>query len=141
MKDYRLDNLMLNRFEEGRYEFDFVLDTPYIQAVEKTELLGGDVSAHALLTVRQDGCEIALSVEGQVQAACDRCLEPMTIDVRADERIEPEGQTVDLLWLAYETVIVSLPMVHCHPVGGCNPQMAALLQSHLRSAEEEPEEI
>ena len=141
MKDYRLNCLDLNRFEEGQYAFDFTLDTSYFQALEKTELLGGEVEAHAQLSIRQDGCLVRIAVKGQVEVTCDRCLDPMTILVDNEDVIETEQQTIDLLWLAYENIIINLPMVHCHPEGGCNPQMAALLQDHLRSTEEEPAEI
>ena len=142
MKDYRLDHLILSQFKEGLYEFDFALDTSYFQAVEKTELLGGNVQAHAQLTIRHQDYSLRMTLNGEVQVACDRCLEPMTIPVQHDEVVETDQEpTIDLLWLAYEIVIVNLPTVHCHPEGGCNPEMAALLQSHLSSTEEEPEDI
>ena len=38
---------------------------------------------------------------------------------------------IDLSWLAYELIIVNLPLVHSHQDGGCNPEMDALLQDHL----------
>ncbi len=141
MKDYRLDNLALDQFKEGLYDFDFVLETPYIQSVEKTELLGGNIRAHAQLTIRHDSSMLRMKVHGQVEVACDRCLDPMTVGVDGEDTIELEQQTIDLLWLAYEISVVNLPMVHCHPDGGCNPEMVALLQNHLRNTEEEPEEI
>ena len=142
MKDFRLDNLVLSQFKPGTYAFDFILDTAYFQAIEKTELLGGNVQVQAQLSVREQDYDIHLKLKGQVQVTCDRCLEPMTIEVENEEVIEDEEQqTIDLFWLAYETVTINLPLVHCHPDGGCNPEMAALLQTHLRSIEEEPEEI
>ncbi len=137
-----MDHLILSQFKEGLYEFDFALDTSYFQAVEKTELLGGNVQAHAQLTIRHQDYSLRMTLNGEVQVACDRCLEPMTIPVQHDEVVETDQEpTIDLLWLAYEIVIVNLPTVHCHPEGGCNPEMAALLQSHLSSTEEEPEDI
>lgn len=141
MKDFRLDNLVLSQFKAGTYEFDYVLDTAYFQSVEKSEVLDGNVAVHSQLTIGEDDYRLRMTLKGQVYVTCDRCLEPMVIPVECEEMIEDEEQTLDLLWTAYETVTINLPMVHCHPDGGCNPEMAALLQSHLRSTEEEPEEI
>ncbi|MBQ4507339.1 MAG: hypothetical protein II970_00345 [Paludibacteraceae bacterium] len=136
------------RLEQGRHEFDFVLDDEWLRSVEKSELLGGRVAVHAsLLTggaAGREGSLLSVHVKGTVQVTCDRCLEPADVETDAsdelvlEEREEKEG--VDLAWAAYETVSVNLPLVHCHPAGGCNPAMDALLQDHLCSAAEEPEE-
>ena len=141
-------NVYPERLEHGKHEFDFVLDSAWFRALEKTEVLGGEVAVHAVLITgggQQDkGSLLSLEAKGTVQVTCDRCLEPMDIAVdAADEMLlEPEQEKtgVDLAWTAYETVSVNLPMVHCHPAGGCNPAMDALLQNHLCSAVEEPEE-
>ena len=123
----------LSTLEIGRYSFDYQLDNTYLQSVEKTELLGGAVQAHADLNLRERDFDLRIRVEGTVQVACDRCLDPMDIvvDAEDDMDLDEDTKTIDLEWLAYELVIVNLPLVHSHQPGGCNPQMDALLQSHL----------
>ena len=133
----------LDKLEVGNYQFDFQLDNTYFSGIEKTELLGGMVNVKAQLSLRQDDFDLQMSVQGMVQVTCDRCLDSMDVEVNAEEMLEFEEGTreLDLEWLAYEMIIVNLPLVHRHPEGGCNPEMDALLQNHLCRTEEEPETI
>ncbi len=142
MRENRLDRIVLDELKAGRYEFEFVLDSAYFQSIERTELLSGNVDVHARLNIRQQDYDVRLRMKGHVEVTCDRCLEPMTIAVEYHDVVdtELEAKTLDLLWTAYETIVINLPMVHCHPDGECSPEMAALLQSHLSRVTEEPEE-
>ncbi|MGN1239834.1 MAG: YceD family protein [Paludibacteraceae bacterium] len=123
----------LSKLEIGNYSFDYELDSEYFQSVEKSEVLSGHVQAKAELALRERDFDLRIKVGGTVQVTCDRCLDPMDLAVDAEEDMElDEGtETIDLEWLAYELVIVNLPLVHSHQPGGCNPQMDALLQDHL----------
>lgn len=133
----------LDRLDKGKYQFDFVLDTASLQHLERTELHDINVSVYAGLDLNDDGFILSMKIIGKAVVVCDRCLDDMEVDVIVDEKdVETEvvHDSIDLAWIAYELVIVSLPLVHCHPKGGCNPEMAALLQSHLCSTVEEPED-
>lgn len=134
----------LDALEIGQHSYTFQLDNRYFSTIEKTELLGGNVTVHAQLDLRVDDYDLTLTIYGTVQVTCDRCLDPMDVVVDNTEDMAPlleDVQTLDLDWLAYEQIIVNLPLVHCHPEGGCNPEMAALLQNHLCSTPEEPDAI
>ncbi len=134
----------LSALEIGHYDYQFELNDAYFATIEKTELLGGNVKVNAQLDLRADDYDLTLTVYGTVQVTCDRCLDPVDMEVDNTEEMAPlleDVQTIDLDWLAYEQIIVNLPMVHRHPEGGCNPQMAALLQNHLCRTAEEPETL
>ncbi len=134
----------LDRLSEGKYDFSFTLDKDFLSGIDKTELIDIEAEVNADLTLRADDFDLTLDVKSTATITCDRCLDPMQIKVNAqEEHVETEEgvKKIDLAWLAYEMIIVNLPTVHSHPVGGCNPEMAALLQSHLCSTEEEPETI
>ena len=135
--------IRLSELQIGRYEYDYELDSPYFTSMEHPFLLGGQVHAHAILDLREDDYDLRISVKGEVQVTCDRCLDPMTLEVEAEDEMEVEedAQTIDLDWLAYELIIVNLPTVHCHPEGECNPVMDQLLQAHLCRTDEEPEAV
>lgn len=125
----QLDSLTL-----GEHSFDFQLDNSYFITVEKSELLGGNVCVKANLILHETNFDLEMNVQGTVQVACDRCLDPMDISVNACENEwewDEDVHSIDLAWLAYELIVVNLPLVHSHQPGGCNPQMAALLQDHL----------
>ena len=136
--------VLLDKLELGEHLFDFQLDNSYFSTIENSELLSGSVDVKARLIIREDDFAVDLDIVGQVQVTCDRCLDAMDVDVdiyEEDLEVEENAKQLDLAWLAYELIIVNLPLVHSHQDGGCNPQMDALLQDHLCTALDEENDI
>ena len=142
----------LSRLPIGTHSFDIQLDDDFFASLEKTEILSGNISAKATLNLREEDYQLNIAVRGTVFVVCDRCLDPMPLDIDDEQEIFSEDEedeetehrktsnrTLDLTWLAYEIVSINIPLVHSHQPGGCNPQMDLLLQSHLCD-EPEPEE-
>ena len=126
----------------GEHVYDFQLDSDYFNAIENSEVLGGEVAVSARLQLREYDFDLEIAVKGLVQVTCDRCLDAMDVAVLAEETEwdwDEEPKQLDLSWLAYELIIVNLPLVHSHQDGGCNPEMDALLQDHLCAEVEEDE--
>ena len=124
----------LDSLELGAHVFDFQLDNAYFGEIENSELLGGEVKVEARLNLREYDFDLDIAVKGLVQVTCDRCLDEMDVAIDAEENEwewDDEPKLIDLSWLAYELIIVNLPLVHSHQDGGCNPEMDALLQDHL----------
>jgi uncharacterized metal-binding protein YceD (DUF177 family) len=136
----------LSKMPLGTHKFDFQLDNDFFASLEKTEILSGNISAKVTLNLREEDYQLSIAVHGTVFVVCDRCLDPMPLEINDEQEIRSEeeeefsipnsqysiaNRTLDLSWLAYEIVSISIPLVHCHPEGGCNPQMDLLLQSHL----------
>ena len=138
----------LTRLPIGTHRFDILLDDGFFASVEKSEILSGHVAAKLTLNLREEDYSLSIAVHGTVSVLCDRCLDPMTLEINDEQEIfsedeEPNEQMVNdkmvnLRWLAYEIVAINIPLVHCHPTGACNPQMDLLLHSHL-CAQQEPE--
>ena len=120
--------VQLDKLEIGEHLFDLQLDSSYFSTIENSELLGGTVDVKVRLDLRKEDFAVDVDIVGQVQVTCDRCLDSMDVDV---DIYEEESKQIDLAWLAYELIIVNLPLVHSHQEGGCNPEMDALLQDHL----------
>ncbi len=147
----------LNALQYGDYQYDYLLDDAFFSAIGENEILGGKLQSSVHLVVREQGCGLELSAEGEVRVTCDRCLDEMVEPVSVNENLlvkvasPSEGDTdddtlyvadgkLDLAWLLYEMIEINLPIVHRHQEGECNPQMEELLQTHLCIATEEPEE-
>ena len=141
----------LSRLPLGTHRFEYQIDSDYFASVEKSEILGGQVAATATLQLRPDDYTLTIAVRGTVQVTCDRCLDPMNIDINDEQEIENEDEglstfdfrlstveSLDLSWLAYEIVSINIPLVHSHQPGECNQQMELLLHNHLCD-EPEPE--
>ncbi len=142
----------LKRLEIGVHQFDIQLNDAFFASLEKTDILGGQVTAKATLNLREDFYTLSLAVRGTVKVVCDRCLDPMDLPIEDEQDLDSdelaEEQTamsnqhlLDLTWLAYEIVSINIPLVHCHPTGGCNQQMDLLLQTHLCDEPDSPEQI
>ena len=134
MSDKAPHIILLDKLELGEHLFDFQLDNAYFSSIENTELLGGMVDVKTRLLLRESDFAVDMDIVGQVQVTCDRCLYPMEVEVdiyEQDIELEDSTHQLDLAWLAYELIIVNLPLVHSHQDGGCNPDMDALLQNHL----------
>ena len=140
----------LKRLPLGTHSFDFQLDSDFFSSLEKTEILSGEVVAKAVLNLREEDYQLNIAVRGTVFVVCDRCLDPMPIEINDEQEIwsdeeeeEPlntQLSTLDLTWLAYEIVSINIPLVHSHQAGECNKHMELLLHDHLCD-EPEPDEI
>ena len=133
----------------GVHTFEIRLDDAFFSSLEKTEILGGEVSAKAILQLREEDYTLKISVHGTVFVVCDRCLDPMPLEIDDEQEIWSDDEEdnnqlpktnhqLDLSWLAYEIVSINIPIVHSHQAGECNKQMELLLHDHLCD-EPEPE--
>jgi len=140
----------LSRLPIGTHKFDVKLDDSFFQSLEKTEVLGGEVVGKAELRLREEDYSLHIAVHGTVFVVCDRCLDPMPLDINDEQEIwsdeeEANHQSpitnhqLDLSWLVYEIVSINIPLVHSHQAGECNKQMELLLHDHLCD-DPEPEE-
>ena len=140
----------LKRLPVGRHSFDITLDDAFFQSLEKTEVLSGQVEAKATLNLREEDYQLNIAVHGTVFVVCDRCLDPMPLEINDEQEIWSDEQEndqspmsnhqLDLTWLAYEIVSINIPIVHSHQAGECNKQMELLLHDHLCD-DPEPDEI
>ena len=131
----------LKRLPVGRHSFDITLDDAFFKSLEKTEVLSGKVEAKATLNLREEDYQLNIAVRGTVFVVCDRCLDPMPLEINDEQEIwsdeEENDQSpmsnhqLDLTWLAYEIVSINIPIVHSHQAGECNKHMELLLHDHL----------
>ena len=134
----------LKRLPVGTHQFDIQLDDEFFKALEKSEILSGNVACKATLNLREEDYQLNIAVQGTVFVVCDRCLDPMPLEIEDEQEIWSEddeeeknvnrqssNRQLDLTWLAYEIVSINIPIVHSHQAGECNKQMELLLHDHL----------
>ena len=139
----------LKRLPIGTHQFDIQLNNDFFESLEKSEILSGEVAATAVLNLREEDYQLNIAVRGTVFVVCDRCLDPMPLEINDEQEIwsneeemtngKSQMSNLDLSWLAYEIVSINIPIVHSHQAGECNAQMELLLHNHLCD-EPEPEE-
>lgn len=118
-----------------------------LAAIGEGGVTGGDIAIEAEITKAGRGATLRLTARGSVDVTCDRCLDPIPtpVDIRQEasvvvgrEAADDEGRititeaepVVDLAFLTYEAIILSLPAQRVHAPGKCNAAMLSLLQGH-----------
>ena len=103
--------------------------------------------------------DMEINVEGFVIVTCDRCLDDMEQSIKSDNRfivklgiensedddtitVEENEGILDLSWIIYESIALSVPIKHVHAPGKCNTAMTEKLDelSATRSGDEADKE-
>ncbi len=145
---------------DGHHERDFVIDTEFFKNMEHTGIHNSDVHVHLDLEKKNGAYDCTFHCKGKVTVPCDRCLDPLDLDVDTDyhimvkygEAFDDESDdmlvipysntSLNVAYMLYDTILLSIPLRHVHPLGKCNRAMAAALSKH-RSAgsDEEAEDV
>lgn len=149
-------HLALASLPEGLTEHEYTLDTAFFRAMEQPDVTEAHVSVRLSVTHKNEAYHCRFDAEGELSIPCDRCLEPMTHPVSLSENltvrygedlddstdgllvIPRADTTLDLAPLLCDMMLLSIPMRHVHPEGGCDPAMNKILQDH--TAEHCPED-
>ena len=148
MGKFTADKVQLASLPEGKHEQEFVCDTQFFKNMENTDVANSDVKVHLDLTHRNGLYDMKFTFKGLVQVPCDRCLDPIDIEIDTTYDIKVEyGDSYDdasddlliipssnpylnVAYMLYDTILLSIPMRHVHPLGKCNRAMAAALNKH-----------
>ena len=146
MQSKNLLNINLAHVAEAAKRLDIELTDRFFADLEQEEISGGDI--HAEIFVRAtagDIYNVQVKVKGNVIVACDRCLDPLQIEVEASDTLkvkdadpedcdaddmlylEANNPCYDFSWQVYEIIETSLPMQRVHPEGECNKDMVSYI--------------
>ena len=149
----------------GKHTFNFEVDNKFFEAFEEGEIKQGKVKVDVILNRQSLMLDLAISIEGQVEVTCDRCLEDFDLPIsyegslfvkfgetRSDEGEEiiiltNDDSEINLSQYIYESICLSLPIQRYHGMKGtktkCNKEMIKKLKSLLTDSpkNEESEEV
>ena len=142
--------LSISSLPFGKQEFNYHVDGEFFNEIEASEVRSGSVDVALPVTHTQEGIyELDFVCNGVITIPCDRCLDDMEHMVDTDYLltvkmgdalddsvdgvlvIPSSWRTLDLAPLVRDTVLLSLPMTHCHEnEDDCNADMLNVLDSH-----------
>lgn len=143
--------LPLRGMTRGTQHFEYVLDTDFFRNMESEDILKGNVNIALTVNCKGDYYELDFTMKGVVYIPCDRCLDEMEHEVDTtyhlcvkygdrynDENDElliiPESDAyLNIAYIVYDTVALTIPLKHVHPTGKCNKGMAKHLKMHAAS--------
>lgn len=128
--------------------------------MENFDVINSDVKVHLDIEKKHDLYDLTFTFSGEVQVPCDRCLDPIDLDASTtyhitvqygdryddasdDLLIIPESNSyLNVAYMLYDSILLTIPMRHVHPLGKCNRAMAAALNKHkIRGAEDDEEMV
>ena len=149
----------LNGLAKGWTRFSLFAGKEFFSAFGNEDVLDAGVKVDVGIEKSGDYLGVDLSLDGFLTVPCDRCLEPVRLNVDCEARLsvksgsyggespsgttedgreivclEGESAVLDLSQTVYDYALLSLPMRKVHPEGEC----AAAAASFLSSEEEAP---
>lgn len=156
LETLRLD---LKALKEDSFENNWVLGDDYFEVLEDADIQSGNVRVGVSLQKAENYFDMEINVEGFVIVTCDRCLDDMEQSIKSDNRfivklgiensedddtitVEENEGILDLSWIIYESIALSVPIKHVHAPGKCNTAMTEKLDelSATRSGDEADKE-
>ena len=147
--------VQLAGISDGRYTQEFVCDTTFFRNMENTEVSSADIAVRLDMVKKNDAFDLTFVCTGDMHIPCDRCLDPMDHHVDTTYHLtvkygeEYDDASDDLLiipysdaflnvaYMLYDTVMLTIPLRHVHAPGQCNKAMAAVLHRHNPAGDDE----
>lgn len=156
MQSGNLLNINLAQAAEAAKRLNIELTDRFFADLEQEEISGGEVRLDISVKPPVGNVyKVYVKAEGYVTVACDRCLDPLQIDVDTEDvlkikdadpedadamdmlYLEANTSCYDISWQVYEIIETSLPMQRVHPDGECNPEMLGFIMSNPKDEQEE----
>lgn len=120
--------------------------------MESADIRDARLKVIATVNVKGDIFELTLKVSGEITLICDRCLDEMQMPVDTEYNVFvkygedynddsdnllviPESDNfLNIAYILYDTVALTVPIKHVHPLGKCNRAMSTLLRKHRSPA-------
>ena len=131
----------------GNHHFGFRVDSRFFDAFEGSAVKGGEAAIEVDALRKASGMILTFRIEGAVEIECDRCLEPLLLQIewegerpilvdqqRAGEYdgeavyVAPGEDSVDIAQWVYESISLALPITRVHGADAdgvplCDPDM------------------
>lgn len=141
----------------GIHSFEFEINDTFFEGLEYSIIHSGDVHVTLELDKKETMLIGDFSIEGKVKTNCDRCNDPVDVEVEGEYQliykfgtepsddetliiIEPDAYEIDVAPNIYELITVSLPTRLIHEEGECNEDMMDALDEYLLNPDDEEDE-
>lgn len=140
--------LPLKSLPEGTHSFEYHLGKKFFENMESPDIHDADLHVGLSVTYKRDLYTLEFTITGTITLICDRCLDDLLMPVDTEYHINvkygedyndeaddllviPESDNyLNVAYILYDTVALTIPIKHVHPVGKCNRQMSQMLKKH-----------
>ena len=132
----------------GSHAFEYHLGKEFFVNMESSDIRDANISVKLSVTHNSGIYDLNFKFLGEITLLCDRCLDDMKHPVDTDYHIVvkygdkycddsdevleiPESDNyLNVAYMIFDTVSLSIPIKHVHPAGQCNKAMSELLRNH-----------
>ncbi len=124
-------SIPISGLSNGMHTYNYLIDENFFDCFEASIIKSGMLKVRLDLDKRPGIYELDFEIEGVVKTECDRCLEPMHLEIKSAERvlvkvgtgvsdeiavmyISPEAEKLDVAPLIYQFIHLALPMTVTH---------------------------
>jgi len=151
-------NIVLKDLSSSASVIEYKLDNNFFEKIDDPDIRRGKVNAIVNIKKTGSAFELDFELEGNVQIACNRCLDDMEQAVWHKSKLtvkfgkgfseeknnvvivpEAEGE-INIAWFLFEFIALSIPIKHVHAPGKCNKTMMSKLSKHSVKNEENESE-
>ena len=151
--------VQLSSLSEGKHEQDFEITTEFFKNMENTDVLSSDIKVHLEIVKKNDVYDCTFHCKGMLHIPCDRCLDPLEHEVDTTYKVIVKyGETYDdgadnlliipysdnnlnVAYILYDTILLTIPLRHVHPMGKCNRAMVTALSRHKTEVDDDMDEL
>ena len=118
--------LPLKSLAAGTYDYEYHLGKQFFTDMESADIHDADLDVKLAVTHKRDIYRLDFTITGTITLICDRCLD----DLKMPLSIPESDNFLNVAYMLYDTVALTIPIKHVHPMGKCNRQMSAMLRKH-----------
>ena len=110
-------------------EFDRTIGREFFESFGNPDVLDAHLTVAADIVRHGVTVDVECSICGTITVPCDRCLEPLELEVDTEfsETYAPEGDVLDFNQEVYDYACTALPLQRVHPEDSCNPETIKFL--------------
>lgn len=134
--------------KSGTHDFEYDLESEFFANMESSDIRRGDVKVNLSVTCKNDLFVLDFKFAGSIFVPCDRCLDDLELPVDTtyhlsvkfgetysdesdDLLIIPQSDNyLNIAYMLYDSIALTIPLKHVHPAGKCNKGMAEQLKKH-----------
>ena len=113
----------------GTVEFDRRIGREFFESFGNPDILDADLDVCCDIVRHGATVDIECSVSGTITVPCDRCYEPLELEVETgfSETYAPENDELDFNQDVYDYACTALPLHRVHEEGQCDPETIKFL--------------
>lgn len=134
--------------KEARHSFEFEIEKEFFGSISDSLIEGGKIHIDFVLEKRSTMLILEFEMDGYITAPCDRCTDPVDVDVEASEKLyvkfgeesmadsdeiivlSEADYEIDIAPFIYEFIVLATPTRKVHEEGECNEEYLNKLEEY-----------